>query len=304
MNPGLPFALKAFEPHATVVHGYYHASMLTALLTASRFSSVFLRGESSFLGDAYRPRPRINRFILQGLLRSIDGVAAIGTANAQFYESLGVPNNRIFMTPYSVDNDYFRDRVSPESAARTRASLSIPPDAIVLGFVGKLSDVKGCRELLAAFERVKATLPGVHLVFVGEGPHGDEIRKRTRSCNRTHVVGFQPQAALATWYQMFDVFILPSLFEPWGLVVNEAMNFAVPVVVSDRVGAAYDLVEGYQCGWIFRADDAGSLDAVLRECTSLSSTELSRRGRSALQRVSQWGIAETVSGFESLVDFA
>lgn len=301
INPGLPFALRRFAPHSVVVHGYYHVSMLLALLSASSFSRVYLRGESNFLGDSFRPRPRTNRFLVRLLLRRLHGVAAIGSENARFYRELGVSQSRIFMTPYSVDNHYFQSRVSPAQAIALRESLGIPVNATVLGFVGKLSDVKGSLELLTAFERVKPDLPNVHLVFVGDGPNGDEMRRRASSCSRTHLVGFQRQEALAGWYQAFDTLVLPSLFEPWGLVVNEAMNYSIPVLVSDRVGAAYDLVEGHDSGWIFRANKRGALERAIRKCCLMSPEERRRKGDAAFRRINRWGIQDTVRGFERLI---
>src|SRR2546422_11478662 len=101
------------------------------------------------------------------------------------------------------------------------------------------------RSLLDAFVQVQNRLSGhsePYLLFVGDGPSRGEIEGRAgRLGSAVRFLGFRNQSELPALYDLCDVFVLPSLFEPWGLVVNEVMNAARPVIVSDRVGAAPDL---------------------------------------------------------------
>ena len=83
------------------------------------------------------------------------------------------------------------------------------------------------------------------LLIVGDGPSRAalEERARSRQLKWTQFAGFRNQSELAAWYICMDVFVLPSRFETWGLVLNEAMLFQLPVVASSMVGAAEDLIE-------------------------------------------------------------
>jgi glycosyltransferase involved in cell wall biosynthesis len=79
------------------------------------------------------------------------------------------------------------------------------------------------------------------------------------------LAGFKNQGQLAPYFEAADALVLPSLYETWGLVVNEAMHFGLPVVVSDQVGCAPDLVQSGESGLLFRSNDASDLARALQE---------------------------------------
>ena len=106
--------------------------------------------------------------------------------------------------------------------------------------------------------------------------------------------GFRNQRELPRFYDLCDMFVLPSRREPWGLAVNEAMNAAKPVVVSDAVGCADDLVNG-ETGFVFPAGDTGALAACLD--TLVHDQELARRmGFAARERVATFDFEADVAG--------
>jgi glycosyltransferase involved in cell wall biosynthesis len=118
---------------------------------------------------------------------------------------------------------------------------------------------------LEAFSRLQSSVPS-QLLYVGDGHLRGEIERRVteRSIARVHCAGFLNQSQIADGYVAADLLVLPSTLETWGLVLNEAMCFGLPVVASDRVGAAYDLVREGETGAMFRFDDITSLVTALR----------------------------------------
>jgi glycosyltransferase involved in cell wall biosynthesis len=124
--------------------------------------------------------------------------------------------------------------------------------------------VKAPEVLLKAFAMIAE--PKAHLVFVGAGPLETTLQKLQRdlSVTNVHWEGFVNQSALPAYYRASDVLVLPSRFEPWGLVVNEAMACGTPCIVSDVVGAGPDMVEGQDTGLIIPHDDVEALAAALR----------------------------------------
>ena len=100
-------------------------------------------------------------------------------------------------------------------------------------------------------------------------------------------MGFRNQSELPALYDLCDVFALPSRFEPWGLVVNEAMNAGRPVIVSDRVGAAADLVEDGVNGFVYPSGDLGALASRLYEIFE-SPALRARMGERCLERITSW----------------
>jgi glycosyltransferase involved in cell wall biosynthesis len=104
-------------------------------------------------------------------------------------------------------------------------------------------------------------------------------------------LGFANQSVLPELYRAADVFVLPSDYEPFGLVVNEAMLCQVPVIVSDRVGARFDLVREGETGYIFPCGDVNALAAMLTRALS-DPPLLQRMGTAARQRMSSWSPAD------------
>lgn len=134
----------------------------------------------------------------------------------------------------------------------------------VLLYVGRFSREKGLYTLLDSLEKLSAKNIQARAVFVGMGPCENDLRAEAESRNlNVEFTGFLEGPALTKRYMAADVFVLPSISEAWGLVVNEAMEAGLPVVASDRVGARQTLVHHEKNGFVFREGDSKSLAARL-----------------------------------------
>jgi glycosyltransferase involved in cell wall biosynthesis len=303
VNPDAARRVHDYRPQAVVVHGYSHLTE-NVVIQASRSAGipVLLRGESNLL----RQRPALvrvgKRLALPLVMSRLAGALAIGTHNARYLEHYGVPRERIFLTPYAVDNAFFREqaRAARTEARAWRAKLDIPSDHLVVLFVAKLIPEKACADLIRAMGSLRRR--DVTLVIAGDGP----LRTDTEALAAgypglsTRFLGFANQTRMPAVYALGDLLVLPSLSEPWGLVVNEAMNLGLPVIVSDQVGAAPDLVSSAN-GWVFPAGDIPALTAALREAIS-DRTALKRRGEASRARIAEWDIHHTVAGFERALE--
>ena len=268
IHPAIAAAIRRGRYDALIVHGYAHATEWLAFLSAGKNRTpILLRGESTLVGQRAPWVAAAKRLALGALLRRIHGALAIGTLNRDFYRAYGVPEERIFWVPYAVDNDRFRadaDRWQ-SSRAQLRQTLGLPPDVPVVLYVGKLIERKRPLDLLDAYARVAADHPAA-VVFVGEGaerPRLDAAIAR-HGLSRISITGFVNQGEIARYYAAADALVLPSSHEPWGLVLNEGMCFGLPVVASDAVGAAPDLVRADDNGFVYPVGDVSALAHVLR----------------------------------------
>ena len=128
-------------------------------------------------------------------------------------------------------------------------------------FVGRLVKEKNLKWLFSQFNRH----PEFHLDIIGFGKQEDELK--TISKDNIRFLGAVDNQQLSQYYQQADVFILPSISEPWGLVVEEALNNGLPVMVSDRVGCAEEIVNNRN-GVIFQLTEE-DFDKKLLEITNL-----------------------------------
>ena len=152
-------------------------------------------------------------------------------------------------------------------------------------------------DLLQSF--ALASVPDAYLVFAGDGPLRQplEIQARTLGLsNRVRFLGFMNQTKLPEIYRAADLMVLPSEYEPFGVVVNESMLCGCPVAVGDRVGAHRDLVTPGQNGFIFPAGDVNALAAILKE--NLGATvRLRQLGEAGRQRMQSWSPTEAIDSF-------
>jgi len=135
-------------------------------------------------------------------------------------------------------------------------------------YVGRLSQEKGIETLIYAFAKVYIEIRNANLVLVGGGPLMNKLKSLAFSLGIETAVEFAGSAnqeTLASYYTHATCLILPSYSEPWGLVVNEALHYGCPVVVSDRCGCVPELVHDSVTGYTFRAGDENDLsDKLLR----------------------------------------
>ncbi|MEK7469142.1 MAG: glycosyltransferase family 4 protein [Planctomycetota bacterium] len=247
-----------------LVHGYTHRFEHN-VVKAARKSGVatVIRGEFS---DSRPPRGwsairnLMRDTFLKRFYRKIDSFCYMGQLGKQHLERLGIPGDRMFFAPYSVDTALFERQKQQFQRVQVRADLGIPADATVLLFSGKLVPRKAPLLLVEAVRRL-GNPESIFLVLVGEGEQRAEVEAAARAAlgSRFLMPGFVNQSGIGRYYAAADVLVLPSLFDTWGLVVNEAMQFGLPVVVSDRVGCAPDLLVEGTTGYTFSSSDAASL---------------------------------------------
>jgi len=271
--------------------GYVRATFWIACL-ASKFSkTAFIFG-----ADATSLTPRdgrnwkipIKKFFWPRLFRLADQVIVPSSDGRDFMCSLGIPRDRVSLTGDCVDNDWWMAQSQQVDRAAVRASWGVSPDDVVIVFSAKLQQWKRPLDLLRAF--AKAGLPSTHLLYAGSGPLLAQLQSEAASlgvASRVRFLGFVNQSQLPAVYTAADLLILPSEFEPFGLVVNEAMCCGCAAAASDRCGATRDLVAPVSPDLVFRCGDIDALAELMRKNTA-DSARLRDLGRAGLAYVQTW----------------
>ncbi|MBF6571135.1 MAG: glycosyltransferase family 4 protein [Candidatus Binataceae bacterium] len=307
MNYGLSARLKAAHFDALWVHGYMRWHHWTAMVTARRLGmKVLVRDEATLLSSMRSALKRsLKRAFFACLRRIADRFLAIGSLNASYYRQYDVPDARIFMMPYAVDNHFFQTRAGQCAKARgaLRASLELDPSRPVILYAGKLSERKRPDDLLKAYIQLSAdgrTEPHPYLIFVGDGALRGalEIRASATGWSSIRFAGFRNQTELPAFYDLAEVFVLPSALEPWGLVVNEVMNAGCAVIASDRTGCSPDLIRDGENGFVFKTGDISDLCRTLREVLT-SRVRCADMGRRSLEIINRWSFEEDVQGLRA-----
>jgi glycosyltransferase involved in cell wall biosynthesis len=298
-NPSLTARLAEWRPDAVLLFGYNYATHLRAIVWCRlRGIPLIFRGDSHLLGQA---KPSLfKRLALRSLYRQFAAITYVGAANRGYFETFGVPPDRLFFAPHAVDHGHF-DPTNPahrEAAQRLRTELLLPPGRRVVLFAGKLIPRKQPLALLDAF--LSASQPDATLLFVGDGEMKPLLQTRAAQHPAADVrfLPFANQSEMPARYLLADLFVLPSQgnYETWGLAVNEAMHMGVPCLVSNVVGCQQDLVTDGETGWVFRAGDVAHLGIKLDE--ALLALRLDAEGIKAgvLQRINGYTYARSTDG--------
>lgn len=299
-NPDLIRRLSAWSPDAILLFGYkWHSHLRVIAWGRWRGIPLLFRGDSHFLG---RGRPPLGtRLLLRAMYRQFAAVLPVGQANSDYFTTLGVPSSRQFLAPHSVDHRLFdpASAIHRERAIGLREQLGLSASTRVVLFAGKLVPEKQPNALLEAF--ISVAQPDTALVFVGEGPERDRLKKCARDApTGVHFLPFANQSEMPARYLMADIFVLPSrgFYETWGLAVNEAMHLGVPALVSDRVGCQRDLVTDGETGWVFCADHQESLRQQLqRALWDVANPARRAQLKSAVQeRIAKYTYEQTSTG--------
>ena len=225
-----------------------------------------------------------------------DVMAVPSTGGVLLMRALGIPAERVVRTAHSVDNKWWIDQASRVNRNAVRAEWGIPEGAPVVLFCGKLQPWKRPQDVLRAF--AKSAVEGAYLVFAGDGPLRADLEAEARNlgiADAVRFLGFVNQSRLPAVYCSSDLLVLPSEYEAFGLVVNEAMLCGCPVIVSDRVGARLDLVFEGRTGFIFPVSNLEALAVLLREVLN-SRDRLIRIVEAAQARMNEWSPEKNVDG--------
>jgi glycosyltransferase involved in cell wall biosynthesis len=299
---GMLKALRLTKARAVVLPGYKPKFYQKALFCSRRASCpIIFRGETT---DHASRRSVAKAWIRDQALRRFYAQCSrllyIGLRSREHFCRLGTDTNRVFYSPYCVDESPFQTDESARNRLRssTRCQLGIGEEQTTILFSGKLIPKKGPDLLL---EAVKQLSPGVRkglvVIFLGSGAMMDVLRELAGSNDPldTRFVGFQNQTQLSRYYHAADLLVLPSRHsETWGLVVNEALHHGLPCVVSSAVGCAPDLITEGITGEVCLPNSARDLAEAITRALALSNRiEIREKCR---QRVRAYSVENAAKG--------
>ncbi len=310
LREALP-ALKRLRPDVLFVPSYWHWSLVMNLRARLRGTRIVMMNETH---AGTERATGLKRWIKGQIVSRFHAGLVGGSPHRRYYASLGLDEERIFPGYDVVDNAFFeaeaaRVRTDAEAA---RQQLALPPDYFMS--LGRMVAKKNLPRLVSAF--LKLNQPNgrpMHLVFVGSGDVEPELRRlcaegglpvvdHLRAADApeprpaydpaqpaVHFYGFRQIDQNPIFYALARAFILPSLYEEWGLVVNEAMACATPVIASKTLGSAEDLVLPEQTGLTIDPENEADLQAALQRFAD-DPVWAGQIGQQALAHVRDFGL--------------
>lgn len=288
-TPDLSRALNAGRRADFVVFNYYlnaHAERLIAERSASGGPWCFWGERPGFHQLAWAGR-LFRKWKLAPLHTSEAPIWGIGKFAIDGYRREFGTRRAYFNLPYFSDLERFRFADRKERAKR------------VFLFCGSLIERKGVDLLAQAFVRLAREFEHVSLRIVGEGRLRESLARVLGPVSeRVEFAGFKDWSDLPSEYANADVLCVPSRYDGWGLVVPEGLASGLPVIATERTGAALEFVEDGRNGWLIRAGDEESLMVAMRQAAAAPLTAMGQHARAS---VSQHSLANGAGLFTRFV---
>jgi glycosyltransferase involved in cell wall biosynthesis len=304
--------LNLYDPEVIIIGGYDRLACWAALVWAKkRNRKVILMIESHYLD---RPRFAIKESSKRLLVSRCDAILAAGTRHRDYAIRLGAKSENIFIMRGvgGVDLSLYQTAVLEGRGNKLKLcnELGIPCKKYFL-YVGRFSPEKNLLFLLKAYKKLKSKEGASNwgLLLVGDGPQRKEIESfiKNNGIRDTFLPGFIQKEELPRFYAISDVFVLPSISDAWGLVVEEAMVSGLPVLVSNRCGCYPDVVRDGINGFSFDPFNEDELFRYMKDI-ALGELELKEMGRASLEIIKDytpeksadvfWQAVESIVGVE------
>lgn len=303
-NPTLAFELLKRPYDVMIIGGFASLSTYVAFLV----SKIKRKPVILWIGNTLQDEPSTLRKIALPLIKLLmkfsNAFVAYGTRSKEYVMSFGIPPEKIFIAVNVGNVDFFMkesERLKRQKEAIKR-QLEIKSNKVIL-YVGQLIERKGVKYLVEAFTKLKGEEKGAGLVLVGDGPQREELMRRCHGVDDIHVTKIVQPEDLPPYYAIADVFVLPSLYDRFGIVVSEAMASGLPIVATEKVGASVDLIRDGVNGYVVKDGDVDGLYEALRKI--LKDPELSKRKGENSRRMieKEFNLDKTAQGFIEAIEY-
>lgn len=302
LNPTFPWEFQKKDFDILISAGWLDfASQCAFIMCMLKHKPYIIWSESTVNEPSWRRT--LTKPLVKFFINHANAYLAISQRSKEYLISLGAKPEKIFKAVSSVDNNHFykKSRLSGIKKTATKDKLKIKEEKIIL-YAGQLIERKGIGYLLSAFQQIRKEDDNIGLLLVGYGLLKEKLVKFVKQ-NAVKGVYFQDHVELNEIPQMYgiaDVFVLPSLEETFGLVVNEAMASRLPVIVTDRIGSCEDLViDGYN-GYVVPSADADEIRrAIIKILNRPIKTQ--KMGRNSWKLIQKFSPESQAKGFVTAI---
>lgn len=282
--PMLRQSIREFQPDIIHCHGSQDSWQVALSRLGNWLSPVFRRvALVRTKHNSYPVKPSVMNRLLYG--RIFHRTIAVAENIRQGILACGLPDSPRLVTLHAGLPDDFGQNVPQDARASVREEFRLPPDAILIGLVGRLMREKGQEVLMEATLRLRETFPNLHLLLIGDGGEYDkllETRDRLGLAENVHFTLARTDIARLT--SALDMSVLAATgCDASSTVLKEAMSLHIPVVGTD-VGGTREILEDGTCGKVVAPNDAESLADAIAETLRIQGTE---SGRSHLDHAAE-----------------
>lgn len=228
---------------------------------------------------------------------NIDGAFIPAASHLGYYRKMGFSEDRIVFGVDVVDNDFFSSGVAIARANESDIMRRFDMPSHYFLYVGRFLPRKGLKTLIDAFGRYcgKTDNPW-NLVLIGSGDYREEMQNMAAGLDGVRFLEPKFGEVLCYYYGLAKALVVPSIIDPWGLVINEGMASGLPVIVSKGCGATRTLIKEGENGWTFDPGDSRRLTELMEQASSLPPEALEAMGKTSQDIIKDWSLERFADG--------
>lgn len=215
-------------------------------------------------GGLIKKDSKLKYMIKKHFISSARAWLSTGEETNKYLEYYGAKKEHIYRYPFTsiMKKDILKQNVSDEEKDKIKKELGINEKRVIIS-VGQFIHRKGFDVLIQAIKNISKDV-GVYII--GGEPTEEYIKmKEELMLNNLHFIGFKQKEELNKYYKAADVFAFPTREDIWGLVINEAMAFGLPIITTDKCVAGVELVKDKENGYIVPVNDIKKLEEKIVE---------------------------------------
>jgi glycosyltransferase involved in cell wall biosynthesis len=293
INPSIISTLWNEKPDVVMLHGYSNLSDWIVFFVVKILKvKLIFRGEAVLKGNENSNgwKQKLKRFVLPRFLNNCDMVMYSCTGNKDYWKFYGVDENKMLPMPCAVDNHFYRNERKKhiDKVVNIRNELNIPKDNFVILFSARFTTRKRPLDLLQALSIIDNS--NLTVLFVGDGPERSNMEEYVNNNNNNInaiFVGFKNQIEISKYYTISNLNIVISDYDPSPKAMNEAMNFELPIIVTDVIGTSSDLVKNGKNGFIVKVGDIKTIASKI-DFLNKNRDVSNQMEKKSLEIVDQW----------------
>lgn len=304
INPSIISLLIQEKPSFVILHGYMYLSDWILYIMARLLNiKIIFKGEAVLKENQFKRSWKniFKKFILSHFLKNCHRVLYSCTGNKKYWEYYGVQEKKLLFAPCAVDNGFFQLK-SIENRSKKKVNkdiLGINEGDLVVLFVAQFISRKRPLDLLYAVKTIEHK--NIIILFVGDGDERKIMEEYVKQYNlKAKFVGFKNQSELPFYYSISDLAVVISDHDPSPKVMNEAMNFELPIIVTDVVGTAYDLVKENENGYIVKVGDIKNISQKI-DYLNKNRVITKNMGKKSLEVINEWTFEKDAECIEKAI---
>jgi len=293
-------ALNLLNPEILIIGGYSYSAYWAGFFWAKKNKRKVILWSSSNEDD--HKRVFYKELVKSLFVRNCDAYNVYGTKNRDYLVKLGAKKDRISMVGNNTDNDFYYNETMKWRKTRDTLCQEYAMPAHNFLYIGRFSPEKNIIHLLEAYKKIGNNNWG--LILVGNGPQKKEIENyiQKHKIRNVFLPGFKQKEEIPQYLAISDVFVLPSISEPWGLVVNEAMAAGLPVLVSRKCGCYPDIVKDGENSFSFDPYKIEELYGLMRNVVE-GKYNLEAMGKASLDIIKDYTPEKAAEVIKNTIEF-